>query len=394
MTSAPLKRAEGDDPAKIILRAHSEATDAESAIAEIASAFCGHNLALVLFFTSPRLDLERLAGGICCGFGDAEVMGCTTAGEIGPRGYYNGTLVALGFSAEHFAVRTRLIRPLGTFSIDEGAEIAGELLSPDGMGRAALWPHSFVMLLVDGLSRQEDAVVASLAPSLGAVPLIGGSAGDGLDFVETFVLHRGEFHRNAAVAAMVRTRCVVEAFRHDNFVPTDQRMVVTGADPAERLVTEINAEPAAREYARVVGKNPNQLSPFIFAENPVVVRIGGEHFCRSIQKVEENGDLRFYCAIEEGLVLTVARSEDIVRRLDDALATLVQEREPAAILGFDCILRRLDVDGAQRTQEMSDILSRHGVVGFNTYGEQFGGMHLNQTFSGAAIFAPEDTADA
>ena len=30
-------------------------------------------------------------------------------------------------------------------------------------------------------------------------------------------------------------------------------MVVTGADPARRIVTEINAEPAALEYARMVG---------------------------------------------------------------------------------------------------------------------------------------------
>ena len=30
-------------------------------------------------------------------------------------------------------------------------------------------------------------------------------------------------------------------------------MVVTEADPATRIVTEINAEPAGREYARLVG---------------------------------------------------------------------------------------------------------------------------------------------
>ena len=42
---------------------------------------------------------------------------------------------------------------------------------------------------------------------------------------------------------------------------------------------------------------------------------------------------------------------------------------------------------------MSEVLVRHGVVGFNTYGEQFGGMHVNQTFTGAAIYAP-DAPDA
>ena len=85
--------------------------------------------------------------------------------------------------------RDRFIPALETFSVDHGAGIAAELMSPDGMGEAALWPNSLAMLMVDGLSRQEDAIVASLAPALGAIPLIGGSAGDGLDFGRTFVLH-------------------------------------------------------------------------------------------------------------------------------------------------------------------------------------------------------------
>ena len=56
-------------------------------------------------------------------------------------------------------------------------------------------------------------------------------------------------------------------------------MVVTEADPERRLVREINAEPAAREYARLVGKDPDQLSPFTFAAHPVVVRSAASTTC-------------------------------------------------------------------------------------------------------------------
>ena len=35
-------------------------------------------------------------------------------------------------------------------------------------------------------------------------------------------------------------------------------------------------------------------------------------------------------------------------------------------------------------------LERNRVVGFSTYGEQFNGMHVNQTMTGVAIFAPEE----
>ena len=54
-------------------------------------------------------------------------------------------------------------------------------------------------------------------------------------------------------------------------------MVVTEADPVRRIVTEINAEPAGREYARMVGLDGEPLTPMIFAAYPVVVRVGGEY---------------------------------------------------------------------------------------------------------------------
>ena len=34
---------------------------------------------------------------------------------------------------------------------------------------------------------------------------------------------------------------------------------------------------------------------------------------------------------------------------------------------------------------MSDILRRNNAVGFNTYGEQFCGVHVNQTLTAVAL---------
>ena len=55
------------------------------------------------------------------------------------------------------------------------------------------------------------------------------------------------------------------------------------------------------------------------------------------------------------------------------------------VLGFDCALRRLDAENRQMKRELSDVYREFGVVGFNTFGEQYGAMHLNQTFTGLAI---------
>jgi hypothetical protein len=168
-------------------------------------------------------------------------------------------------------------------------------------------------------------------------------------------------------------------------------MVVTRADPERRLVQEINAEPAAQEYARLLGKDPNQLSPFIFASHPVVVRLGDSHHVRAIQQVDEDGDLVFFSAINEGMVLTLAQHQDISAHLEQALSALGNKGAPDHVLGCDCILRRIEAGQMQKTHEISDILRRHRVTGFSTYGEQFGALHVNQTLTGVAIYPPEES---
>ena len=45
----------------------------------------------------------------------------------------------------------------------------------------------------------------------------------------------------------------------------------------------------------------------VFATHPLVVRLGGAEYVRSIQKANPDGSLSFYCAIDEGLVLTLSR---------------------------------------------------------------------------------------
>ena len=217
------------------------------------------------------------------------------------------------------------------------------------------------------------------------MPLFGGSAGDGTRFERTFVLHDGAMRRNAAVLAFLRTDCPLRVFNLDHLRPTETRMVVTKADPAHRIVRRINAEPAAQEYARILGKDPAQLTTFTFAAHPVVVRIGGKHHVRAIQQVAPNGDLVFFSAIDEGLVLTLAEPMDMVAHLDRELAAL---GSPEAILACDCILRRLEAEEKQMTGAISALLRQHRVIGFSTYGEQLNGMHVNQTMTGVALYPP------
>ena len=80
--------------------------------------------------------------------------------------------------------------------------------------------------------------------------MLGGSAGDGLQFARTHVYFDGRFHTDAAVVVLVSTPLPFTIFRIQHFVPTNERLVVTEADAARRVVRELNGLPAAEEYAR------------------------------------------------------------------------------------------------------------------------------------------------
>jgi hypothetical protein len=102
--------------------------------------------------------------------------------------------------------------------------------------------------------------------------------------------------------------------------------------------------------------------------------------------VGTDGSLTFYSAIEQGVVLTLATPGDMVQDLRDVFSSLQDEiGKPQLVIGFDCVLRRLEMERRQTRHVASRIMADNNVVGFATYGEQFHAMHLNHTFTGVAI---------
>lgn len=367
--------------------AYARGLDSIEIAREIRSVVSPAGLAALLVFFSSSYDAEILASELERLYPKIPVFGCTTAGELSPEGICAGGAVAIGLPASDFAVAGRVIEEIDSFAMESAGALARDLRQ--ALEHAAGYHaagDTFGLLLIDGLCRREELVVAALNNALDDIPLAGGSAGDDLAFQRTFVLGGGRARSGAAALLLINTLRPIRLFKVDHFEPTNIKMVVTGAVSEERRVTELNAEPAAQQYARAIGVDDSELTPFAFAAHPIVVRIGGEYFARAIGRVSADGSLNFFCAIDEGLVLRAARPRDTVQCMSEALEQISDELdEPEFVLGFDCVLRRLDAEQGQATRELSKIYRRHHVVGFNTYGEQYRSMHLNQTFTGVAI---------
>ncbi len=365
----------------------SRAQDPVAAARELAEAIRQPNTKFALFYCSPHYDLDVLGKALTAELPGIELIGCTTAGEITPIGYLEGALTGVSIASEDLRAVSRRVDNLDEFEFVQGEQVAKDLLQTlRHEGREANGENTFGFLLIDGLSTKEEGVVSAIYRGLGNIQLFGGSAGDGTRFEATYVFHEGKFRKNCAVFTLFHTAHPFVVFKTQHFVSSEDKMVVTEADPARRIVTEINGEPAGREYARMVGLEVDKLTPLIFSTYPVVVNLGGSYYVRSIQKVNEDESLTFFCAIDEGIVLTVARGVDLIENLEQTFDGIRRQvGEPELILGCDCILRHLEIDQREITDQVAELLARNNVIGFATYGEQYNALHVNQTFTGVAL---------
>ncbi|KIN14091.1 nitric oxide-sensing protein NosP [Halomonas sp. KHS3] len=370
-----------------ILTAASQQANACQAAAELADALQHEHLGFVLFFCSAEYDLAALADALKSSFPTTPLSGCTTAGEITPGGYDRGSIVAIGFDRRLFAIETALIDDLEHFELANAQPLVDTLLEQCRQQTIApINEHSFALTLLDGLSSREEQVLATLDAALGRIPSFGGSAGDDNHLSHTHVYTAGRFYTRAAVVVMINTRLPFEVFSTHHLIPLAHKLVVTEADREQRRVIELNGLPAAQVYAELVGSAPAQLNAGIFARHPLAVRIGGQHYVRSIQRVNSDSSLSFYCAVENGIVLTAMQPTPLLDNLSVMLAGVgARLGAPSMIIGCDCFLRRMELEALQQLDQASQLLRQAGVVGFNTYGEQHHGMHVNQTFTGVAF---------
>ena len=141
----------------------STAGDAVSAVAEIAAALGDHaDLEFLLLFVSSQFDAEEIAAALFRAFPDLPHAGCSTAGEITPRGLIDGGLVAIGFRAGEFRIACEPLRDLGRFGLEQGGELVADLRGRLFEADATASFDLFALTLLDGLCQREEVILSAL----------------------------------------------------------------------------------------------------------------------------------------------------------------------------------------------------------------------------------------
>lgn len=374
----------GKDRLKVKI-GRSVATDERLAAAEFRQAIHQPDASAVIFFCSSRYNLPRLSEELAQSF-DCPLIGCTTAGEISTFGYQEGGIVGASIASPELKIHPTLISPLSSFSLAEAEKMFSDIHTKLSLIKKFNKQNLFGLILIDGLSLMEESTIAALYNAFEGLPIIGGSSGDDLNFQTTYIYNNGRFLSDAAVFTVFETTLPFITFKTQHFRPTDIKLVITGADPQKRIITEINGSPAAVEYARLIGLSVAELTPAVFSENPLLLRIGGEWHVRSVSRLNSDNSLYIFSAIEEGLVLTLGKGVNIVKNFNDQVNFLKKNFSGNSIFILcDCILRKLELQQLGIIDEINRPLEEINAIGFSTYGEQFNSIHVNQTLTGIVI---------
>ncbi len=363
--------------------------DGAAAVAEVVRQWPKTQPSFILVFHSTQQNSEAVAQAIAKHFPGVPSAGCTTSGEHMNGAHFNGSLVMSGIWSPEIRWQATVLEHLSTLDETRARGTVDQLLQRFALDRDHINPDKqFCLTFIDGLSMKEELVSALVADALEGIPLIGGSAGDDLKFKETRIIVNGKSYPQAAALIMADSQDGFRIIKHQHFVKTPKQLVVTKVDTLQRRVYELDGMPALEAYAAALGLPVNQVTADVAFVNPLLFRVNNELYVRSVQKIESDGSIIFYCGVEEGMVLEIGDHLDMNQALTQDIQSFQKAQEQSELfLACNCILRALeaakDHNFSKLGQSMQNISKN--VIGFDTYGEQLNGLHINQTLVGIAL---------
>lgn len=317
----------------------------------------------LLYFHSAAFAADKVAELISQTYPGVPALGCSSAGELITGKMLDGHLVVAGFSAD--VVASAKVVPI----VD--SDVQGALHALTGtQGDPDLATH-VGLILMDGLSGQEEAIMDSLGSATN-LTFVGGSAGDDLKFTQTFVAANGQLTHGSGALALLQVPAGFDLIKTQSFCTTGKTLTPSKVDMKTRAVLEFDGKPAVAAYAEALGVPSDAALNSNFMTYPLGLMAGEDPYVRSPQRTED-GRLHFYCAVNEGVELAVLKGTDIIADTAQALA----QSKHRALIAFNCILRTLDLKNQGKTEGFGKLFTQP-TIGFSTYGEAYIG-HINQT---------------
>jgi hypothetical protein len=353
---------------------------------------------LVLFFGSREtLSDPARFGEIRERFPQADLVGCTTAGEIIGEEVLDQSIVltAIEFAATAIQVVSLTIMEAG--SSREGGQKLGAKLP--------LQDLKTVLVISDGHQVNGSELVEGLTEALGSTVIItGGLAGDGSKFEKTLVGCNDHPEEGRIVAIGLYGNKIEVGHGSvggwDTFGP---RRMITRSEA--NVLYEVDGKPALQLYKKYLGDKANQL-PGAALEFPLMIKPFGQPqevgTVRTILAVDEkNQSMIFAGDMPEGheAQLMMANFENLIDGAFEAaqyarLESFKENQGDSLAILISCVGRKMVLGQriAEEVESVREILGNEmKQIGFYSYGEisphvEVGNCQLhNQTMTITAL---------
>lgn len=364
-----------------------EAITGKQSLKDLAKASPLPAAGLVLVFGSvKRFDEGKLASTLKERYPAAQIIGCTTAGEISADGVFDDSLQITAIQWEKSSMRVADMRVADMKSSFQTGASLGSTLKADNL-RA-------VLVFSDGLSVNGTDILKGFQSVLGdEMPIVGGMAGDNAAFTRTLLLHNDKVTDNLVVAiGLYGDHLITASGALGGWKPYGPPRKVTRSD--KNVVYEMDGKPALPLYRMYIGEHyakglPGTGLKFPFA---IVGEKGRDvETVRTLLSIDAaNNSLTFAGDVPEGETVRLCQTNhDRLVEGAGGAARMVSQSLPEQAMQFpglaicvSCVGRKL-VMAEQIADEIhivkNTLGSQAAITGFYSNGEFCPGSSSDQS---------------
>ncbi len=354
-----------------------ESIDSKSTLRDLPSTSPLVTAKLVLVFGSiKRFAENNLTNTLKSRYPDADIVGCTTSGEISPNGGVLDDSVQIT-AIQWEKVIQRVVQSRSTTmeaSFETAANLATQLKATTLRA---------ILVISDGLHVNGSELVSGFQSVLGDIPIMGGLAGDAGAFVKTQQIHNDIISDGMVIAVgLYGDALITSSGALGGWKPYGPPRTVTKSD--KNVVYALDGKPALPLYKMYIGAAFSKGLPGSGLKFPLAVIEKGKRDVEKIRTVlaidEHNNSITFAGNIDEGETIRLCQTNhDKLVEGAGAAANLVLDgldkqtpKQAGLALCVSCVGRKgvMVEQVADEVQRVQQILGdQTHVAGFYSYGE-------------------------
>ena len=328
---------------------------------------------LVLVFGSVlRLNTDKLQALLKVRYPTAQIIGCSTSGEINADGVFDDSLQITAIQWEKTLQRIAYTQMSNMLSSHETAVTLAKQLKLENL--------KAILVYADGLHVNGSELLDGFKSVLGEIPVMGGMAGDGFNFSKTVQMYNETIAEGLVIAVgLYGDHLVAATGVGRGWKPYGPPRKVTKS--AKNVVYELDGKPALALYRMYIGEHSAKGLPGTGLKFPFAIIEEGK---RDIEKIRtilaidaDNNSLTFAGNVDEGATVRFcqANHDRLVEGAGDA-AHLVAGHMNGSQQGLAICVSCVGRKGVMAEQVIDEVKlvqqilgTQTAITGFYSYGE-------------------------